>query len=263
MPYRFDLHVRLEAIHTRARPAAPCAPRCARRCTIRCGSSAGSGSSASIAARDAASPALVHLTVTETPITGRSRRARGRPADHAARGDHRVRAGAVVDDRAARPRRAGAADRGPRGAAQRPGAAARRRLGAPYDAAQRPGARRPGAVPRARLARSGRRAVRRPGRAGRRAGRRLAAGGAGLLGDVRGRAGDADDPAPRRRRRGLVLGHGRQRGPTRRSPRRRSCARAIRPASPTTARRIRAGGRSRTIATTRARSPRTARSWRR
>lgn len=71
MPYRFDLHVRLEAIHT---PHDPLALRAALRAQVhdpvwflarqwQLGEHLG---------RDAASPALVHLTVTETPVAGRS-----------------------------------------------------------------------------------------------------------------------------------------------------------------------------------------------
>ena len=101
MPYRFDLHVGLEAIHTAHDPLAV---RAALRAEVhdpvwflgrqwQLGEHRG---------RDAASPALVHLTVTETPLDRPLHRAGGRPADHAARGDHRVRARAVVDDRAAR-----------------------------------------------------------------------------------------------------------------------------------------------------------------
>lgn len=71
MPYRFDLHVRLEAIHT---PHDLQAVRDAMRARVhdpvwflgrqwQLGEHRG---------RDAASPALVHLTVTETPLAGRS-----------------------------------------------------------------------------------------------------------------------------------------------------------------------------------------------
>jgi hypothetical protein len=71
MPYRFDLHVRLEAVHTASDPRAV---RAALRAEVhdpvwflgrqwQLGEHRGS---------DAASPALVHLTVTETPLTGRS-----------------------------------------------------------------------------------------------------------------------------------------------------------------------------------------------
>jgi hypothetical protein len=76
MPYRFDLHVRLEAIHT---VHDPLAVRAALRAQVhdpvwflgrqwQLGEHRG---------RDAASPALVHLTVTETPVVGRS----GAPED--------------------------------------------------------------------------------------------------------------------------------------------------------------------------------------
>jgi hypothetical protein len=71
MPYRFDLHVRLEAIHT---PHDPRAVRAALRAEVhdpvwflgrqwQLGEHHG---------RDAASPALVQLTVTETPVVGSS-----------------------------------------------------------------------------------------------------------------------------------------------------------------------------------------------
>ena len=76
MPYRFDLHVRLEAVHTVNDPGAV---REALRAAVhdpiwflgrqwQLGEHRGT---------DAASPALVRLTVTETPITGRS----GAPED--------------------------------------------------------------------------------------------------------------------------------------------------------------------------------------
>jgi len=76
MPYRFDLHVRLEAIHT---VHDPLAVRGALRAAVndpvwflgrqwQLGEHRGS---------DAASPALVHLTVSETPLAGRS----GAPED--------------------------------------------------------------------------------------------------------------------------------------------------------------------------------------
>jgi hypothetical protein len=71
MPYRFDLHVRLEAINTEYSPPAV---RAALRAEVhdplwllgrqwQLGEHQG---------RDAASPTLVNLTVTETPIVGRS-----------------------------------------------------------------------------------------------------------------------------------------------------------------------------------------------
>jgi hypothetical protein len=71
MPYRFDLHARLEAIHTVNDPRAV---KAAVRAEVhdpvwflgrqwQLGEHRG---------RDAASPALVHLTVTDTPVTGRS-----------------------------------------------------------------------------------------------------------------------------------------------------------------------------------------------
>jgi hypothetical protein len=76
MPYRFDLHVRLEAVHTANDPLAL---RAALRAEVhdpmwflgrqwQLGEHRGT---------DAASPALVRLRVTETPITGRS----GAPED--------------------------------------------------------------------------------------------------------------------------------------------------------------------------------------
>jgi hypothetical protein len=71
MPYRFDTHVRLEAVHT---PYDPTAVRVALRAEVhdplwllgrqwQLGEHQGS---------DAAFPALVHLSVTETPVTGGS-----------------------------------------------------------------------------------------------------------------------------------------------------------------------------------------------
>jgi hypothetical protein len=71
MPYRFDLHVRLEAVHTAYDPGAV---RAAVRAEVhdplwllgrqwQLGEHRG---------RDAASPALVHLRVVETPVTGSS-----------------------------------------------------------------------------------------------------------------------------------------------------------------------------------------------
>jgi hypothetical protein len=71
MPYRFDLHVRLEAIHT---PHDPVAVHSALRARVSdpvwfLGRQWQRGEHRG---RDAASPGLVHLTVTETPIAGRS-----------------------------------------------------------------------------------------------------------------------------------------------------------------------------------------------
>ena len=69
MPYRFDLHVRLEAVHTQfdlravgdALRAKVNDPVWFLGRQWQLGEHRG---------RDAASPALVHLTVTETPVTG-------------------------------------------------------------------------------------------------------------------------------------------------------------------------------------------------
>jgi hypothetical protein len=71
MPYRFDLHVGLEAIHTAHDPLAVFA---ALRAEVHdpvwfLGRQWQRGEHRG---RDAASPALVHLTVTETPLAGRS-----------------------------------------------------------------------------------------------------------------------------------------------------------------------------------------------
>jgi hypothetical protein len=76
MPYRFDLHVRLEAIHTAHDPRAV---RAALRAEAHdpvwfLGRQWQLGEHRGL---DAASPALVHLTVTETPVGGRS----GAPED--------------------------------------------------------------------------------------------------------------------------------------------------------------------------------------
>jgi hypothetical protein len=76
MPYRFDLHVRLEAIHSAHDPSAV---RAALRAEVHdpvwfLGRQWQRGEHRG---RDAASPALVHLTVTETPVAGRS----GAPED--------------------------------------------------------------------------------------------------------------------------------------------------------------------------------------
>ena len=262
MPYRFDLHVRLEAIHTAARPAWRCEPRCAPEVHDPVWFLGRQWQLGEHRGRDAASPALVHLTVTETPVAGRSDRARGRPADHAARGDHRVRARAVVDDRAARARRAGAAQRRPAGAATTIPTLLLGGSGRAVRPAERSRPRRPRAVPARAVAGPGRRAVHGPGRAGHRAGRRLAAvelaysatftAGPTTLTIPRHDGGDVDwysatatgpDPTPR-----VAAGGAHELPDTRRLRRRR----------PT-----RGGGRSRTTATTRAPSRRTARSSRR
>ena len=71
MPYRFDLHLRLEAIHS---PHDPAAVRAALRARVHdpvwfLGRQWQRGEHRG---RDAASPALVHVTVIETPVTGPS-----------------------------------------------------------------------------------------------------------------------------------------------------------------------------------------------
>jgi hypothetical protein len=71
MPYRFDLHVQLEAVHTAHDPRAV---REALRARVHdpvwfLGRQWMRGEHRG---RDAASPGLVHLTVTETPVAGRS-----------------------------------------------------------------------------------------------------------------------------------------------------------------------------------------------
>ena len=211
--------------------------------------------------RDAASPGLVHLTVTETPVAGRSQRAGGRPADHTARGDHRVRARAVVDPRAARPRRARAAQRRTSAAAPGPAAPARRAsarpttgstarcstasrstASAPRSASPTPCSPLKGCRPPSRPT-TGRPAswpTRRPSPPARSHWRSPATTAATSTGTRPPRAGR-----------------------TRRPPRRHWCARATRRASTTTAGRCRAGGRSRSAATTRAPWPPTALIWQR
>ena len=162
MPYRFDLHVRLEAVHTPARPAGGARRRCGPRSTTRSGSSAGSGSSASTAA---GTPPRPRSCTSRSP---RPRSPARRPRPTTTRGSPRPR-------RSSSPSRSsggrsgggcgsGRALRSAVPLADRrddPDAAARRarRAVRPSSTA---GARRPRAVPAAGLARSGRRAVRGP-----------------------------------------------------------------------------------------------------
>ena len=160
MAYRFDLHLRLEAVHTvhdlKAVEAAVRAevhdPAWFLGRQWQLGEHRGT---------DAASPGLVHVSVTETPRHRPVRRARGRPADHTAGGRDRVRAGAVVDDRPARTRRACIAQRRAGAAANQRGLAAPRTRPALRRAQRTGGTRRACALPLTRRSRPNRRPVRR------------------------------------------------------------------------------------------------------
>ena len=205
MAYRFDLHLRLEAVHTvHDLQAVEAAVRAEVHDPVwflgrqwQLGEHRGT---------DAASPGLVHVSVTETPVAGRS----AAPED-----DPRITPPeAVIESEpeqwwtVGRRVRVGRALRNavPAGERNEP-ALAPRGTRAALRRAQRPGARRACALPLARLARPDRRAVRRAGRPRDRARRRLGSRRARLLRGVHGRPDDADDPAPRRRRRRLVLRH--------------------------------------------------------
>ena len=238
MAYRFDLHVRLEAVHTvHDLKAVEAAVRAEVHDPVwflgrqwQLGEHRGT---------DAASPGLVHVTVTETPVTGRS----AAPED-----DPRITPPeAVIESEPeqwwtiGRRVRVGRALRNAVPAAQRnePGLAARRTRAA-LRRRSTDGALDGLALYRSRgVARPDRRPVRRARRPRDRARRRLGARRARLLRGVHGRPDDADDPAPRRRRRRLVLRHRDRPRPARRLTA-EPCARATRPASPTPARRTRA-----------------------
>ena len=257
MPYRFDLHVRLEAIHS---PHDPAAVRAALRAEVhdpvwflgrqwQLGEHRG---------RDAASPALVHVTVIETPVTGPSTAPeddpRITPPEAIIESEpeqwwtigRRVRVGRAL--RSAVPAGAGAtipiscspgSARHTTGSTVACSTASRCTGSGPRSAwptpCSPPRACRPSSPPTTGNPPSS------PTR------RRSAAGPVTL-----------SIPQPRRRRRRLVLGHC-QRTAIRPLPRRRWCAPATRHASPTTARHTRGGGRSRTTATTRGPSRRTGR----
>ena len=205
MAYRFDLHLRLEAVHTvhdlQAVEAAVRAevhdPMWFLGRQWQLGEHRGT---------DAASPGLVHVSVTETPVAGRSA---------ALEDDPRITPPEAVIE--SEPEQWWTVGRRVRvGRALRNAVPAGRRndsalllagLAPPYDALN--GRALDGlALYRARaLARPDRRAVRRAGRPRDRARRRLGSRRARLLRGLHGRPDDADDPAPRRRRRRLVLRH--------------------------------------------------------
>ena len=215
MPYRFDLHVRLEAIHTAHDLQAL---RDAMRARVhdpvwflgrqwQLGEHRG---------RDAASPALVHLTVTETPVAGRSAAPEEDPQITPPEAiiesepeqwwtvGRRIRVGARAAER--RPAGAGGTTRrscGRVGSAVRWAERSRSRRSGPTGREPHSVCRTPCSRPRASRSQSRRTTgSRRSWRTRRRSPRH----------------DDAHDPAARRRRRRLVLRHGHRAGPPPASP---------------------------------------------